>query len=343
MFFKKWVNAEFEWDDLLISEIGSWPKGLRVGILVFITVLTFIMGFYLCLNDLIQSYLTEKKIQEQYRAVQRENIIQNNLEQNKETLAFVEENTHRLNQQLPQSPEEASLLEELSLHAAQNGLEMQIFKPAAEENKEAWVERPLELLLVGHYHHLGAFLDSLSTMLRIVTLHDFSIKIKASEPKKLEIKLTAKTYWKDPNYEENRFQEKIEHDQFQHNEKEKKQTPHHYAAQHLRNPFELFISSLSENLQPAAVRNPNRVREPLEYYPLDALHMIGTIAKKGVRLGLVKDAQGMIHLVKEGNYLGQNFGCIEHIYENRLELKEWILNSEGKYEERKSKLGLNKR
>ena len=57
----------------------------------------------------------------------------------------------------------------------------------------------------------------------------------------------------------------------------------------------------------------NRVKEPLEEYPLDALRMVGTLSKKDEPWVIVKTTQGTVLLATIGNYMGENNGKIKRI------------------------------
>jgi type IV pilus assembly protein PilP len=53
-----------------------------------------------------------------------------------------------------------------------------------------------------------------------------------------------------------------------------------------------------------------RSREFLESYPLDTLRMVGTLQLGDTNFGLVQTADGLVHRVIPGNYMGQNDGRI---------------------------------
>lgn len=82
-----------------------------------------------------------------------------------------------------------------------------------------------------------------------------------------------------------------------------------------------------------------RRREPLESYPLDTLHMVGTLERGGLRYALLQ-ADKMVLRVKIGNYVGQNFGMITNVSESAVELKEIIQDPSGDWIERPAKLEL---
>ena len=66
--------------------------------------------------------------------------------------------------------------------------------------------------------------------------------------------------------------------------------------------------------------DPNRPREFLEQFPLDTMHMVGTLSSGGKTYGLVQTSDGLIHRVTVGNHLGQNYGRIASITSKALGL-----------------------
>ena len=100
-----------------------------------------------------------------------------------------------------------------------------------------------------------------------------------------------------------------------------------YTAQDLRDPFSASIDTEALSRAEASRPDADRPREPLESYPLDALDMVGTLGLTTDMTALVKDPDGVIHRVRVDNYMGQNFGRIIGIYEDRIELVELIQNA----------------
>jgi type IV pilus assembly protein PilP len=100
-----------------------------------------------------------------------------------------------------------------------------------------------------------------------------------------------------------------------------------FTAQNLRSPFEPLVGGAIEKVAKYAKLTPDskRPREALEAYPLDALRMVGTIARAGSIFALVQDNQGIVHRVGIGNYMGQNFGKIIKVTDKSIELEELIL------------------
>jgi len=111
--------------------------------------------------------------------------------------------------------------------------------------------------------------------------------------------------------------------------------PIEYAAFDMTDPFKPRKIEPPKNaaaiggVQP----DPNRRREPLEAYPLEALKMVGVLKQKEF-FGLVKTPDNNLFQVKTGNYLGQNFGRIVAVSDGSIKLKEIVQDSNGNWEEK---------
>ncbi|WP_456412714.1 pilus assembly protein PilP [Thiolapillus sp.] len=119
-----------------------------------------------------------------------------------------------------------------------------------------------------------------------------------------------------------------------------------YVGGNRRNPFvptedgtEVLVNTDTSGPRP----DPNRRKEELESYPLDALRMVGTLDQNQAVWALVQSPDGTIHRVKAGNYLGQNDGEIISIEEEKINVKELIPNGSGGYLERQASLTLGER
>ena len=85
----------------------------------------------------------------------------------------------------------------------------------------------------------------------------------------------------------------------------------------------------------------DRIREYLETFSLDTMDMVGTLDLGGTTYGLVQDADGLIHRVVPGNYLGQNDGRIVSISASEIQLIEIISDGIGGYIERDAAISLS--
>jgi type IV pilus assembly protein PilP len=111
----------------------------------------------------------------------------------------------------------------------------------------------------------------------------------------------------------------------------------------VRSPFAPDVPQVRVSDNPDAVQGPdaNRTREFLEQFPLDTLRMVGTLAIVDGTFGLVQTTDGLIHRVRVGNHLGQNFGRIMAISESDIQLVEIISDGIGGYLERPAAVALS--
>lgn len=118
-----------------------------------------------------------------------------------------------------------------------------------------------------------------------------------------------------------------------------------YSAADRRAPFEapvdVQLTMLDDSPQSDVEPDLDRPKEVLENYGLTELDMVGTLTSAGGNLfALIKDADGGIHRVRNGNYMGTNYGRIVGISETRVELLEIVPNGQGGWVERPRSLSL---
>lgn len=122
----------------------------------------------------------------------------------------------------------------------------------------------------------------------------------------------------------------------------KPQEPFAYAAEKLVDPFS------SRNLKSQAAQTAgagprpdlNRRKEPLEDYPLDALKMVGTLERGKQAWAVILAPDGTVHRAGVGSHMGQNFGTITRITEDKIDLVELVQGSLGDWIERPASVAL---
>jgi type IV pilus assembly protein PilO len=92
-----------------------------------------------------------------------------------EELAKAEEDFAHLLTLLPDQKEIPALLDTVSQLGAQVGLENILFQPQPERVYEFYAAIPIRLTLVGNYHKLGAFLDTMSKLNRILKVESLNM------------------------------------------------------------------------------------------------------------------------------------------------------------------------
>jgi len=121
------------------------------------------------------------------------------------------------------------------------------------------------------------------------------------------------------------------------------------AEKNSRDPFISFYKQRSEELvevkdtgltkeMEAEIRNRNR--EELEQFELDSLRMVGTLENADENWAIINDPDNTVHRVKVGNYMGRNIGKIINVFEDRIELREIVQDSNGRWDERQAAIVL---
>jgi type IV pilus assembly protein PilP len=108
-------------------------------------------------------------------------------------------------------------------------------------------------------------------------------------------------------------------------------TPYTYRAQDRRAPFTPTTPRREVKSKSDLAPDAGRASEPLETFPLDALRMVGTISRSGVTYALIQAPDDVIHRVRPGQHLGQNYGEIDDISEGGVLLTEIVPDGLGGY------------
>ncbi len=111
-----------------------------------------------------------------------------------------------------------------------------------------------------------------------------------------------------------------------------------FSIQRLAQSIKHDSSRVADN---AALLAPElaRRKEALESFPLDSVAMVGSLVREGKPVALLR-VDNLLYQVREGNYLGQNYGRITKITETELAVREIAQDASGEWVERPVKLQL---
>jgi type IV pilus assembly protein PilP len=120
--------------------------------------------------------------------------------------------------------------------------------------------------------------------------------------------------------------------------------PYAYGAKEAVDPFsqDKLLSQLVKAAETAPDPNKpdmQRPRELLEGYPLDTMHMVGTMQKAGVSYALVQIDRA-VYQVRAGQHIGQNFGIVTRVGDAAINIREVVQDAAGEWVERLAKLEL---
>lgn len=184
---------EIDVNDLDLENIGSWPLPVRIIACVLTLIVVLFLGYQFHLTGLQggydQAWQKEQDLKEQYRI---KSFQAANLGAYRQQMNDMERSFGALVKQLPSDTEVPGLLEDITFTGRGAGLQIEEIKLEAEKITEFYIELPISISVMGSYHDLGNFVSGVSSLSRIVTLHDFDIK--PVEGGLLKMMILAKTY-----------------------------------------------------------------------------------------------------------------------------------------------------
>ncbi len=195
------MNLEELQGHLEPNNIGSAPLSVRMSVISILFVAIIYAGFhFLTIDQLTQLDRHEKKEIEVKAEFKVKAGQAAKLDLYKEQLAEMRASFGALLRQLPEKTDVESLLVDVSQTGLASGLEIQKFKPSAEEKKGFYAELPITLEVIGSFHQMASFISGIAALPRIVTISDLKIEpLKLSSNKepeqgRLQMSATAKTY-----------------------------------------------------------------------------------------------------------------------------------------------------
>ncbi|MCK5728402.1 MAG: type 4a pilus biogenesis protein PilO [Methylococcales bacterium] len=188
--------SEVDWD---YRSAGSWPLEVKIFIIFIICCLLAGGGIYQFTLKQVDEWnkleATEADLRLKFESNQKQSA---NLTAYKKQLSEIEASLGNMIKQMPSKAEVAALLRKISNKAKEIGLEIQLFETQLPIKKEFYYEVPSQLEVLGTYEQVGFFISSLSTLPRIVTVHDVSIELQKIAQEtydgRLVMKAIIKTY-----------------------------------------------------------------------------------------------------------------------------------------------------
>ena len=112
--------------------------------------------------------------------------------------------------------------------------------------------------------------------------------------------------------------------------------PFKYMASNKRSPFEppVVLKRVDRKEGPKVTPNFNRIRQFLEQFAIGQLAMVGTLAQGPIVYGLIEDAEGGVHRVQQGDFIGGDHGEIQDVGDTSIELIEIVPDGTGGWVER---------
>ncbi len=169
----------------------------QLAVSVVVALLLCVGFYYFSYSDMLQQEKDKEArladLQKQIRALE---ATANKLPEFQREVQALEARLETLKRILPPEKEMPDLMRRVQYLAAQSSLKVAKFNPTAPKQSDFYQEVPISLELEGTYHNVGAFLDRVSRMSRLVNMGDVKIKAQ-SQPtinNTILIDATATTY-----------------------------------------------------------------------------------------------------------------------------------------------------
>jgi type IV pilus assembly protein PilO len=152
-------------------------RPVQIGIVAGVGIVLAVLFYIYCLKDRIQQLSDlQSEIQKLEESVQQTTAIKTRLKNYKTELAQLEERLAVLQSILPSEKETSSLLKNVQQMAAASNLKINRFEPQPLIPRDFYSDWPIEMIVEGNYHGLGAFFEKISQATRIIDVKNLTIK-----------------------------------------------------------------------------------------------------------------------------------------------------------------------
>jgi type IV pilus assembly protein PilO len=162
------------------NPLTKLPLAGQLGVSAVIAALLCGGFYYFWYSDALETQKKQEaklaELQKQIRALE---ATANKLPEFQREVQALEARLETLKRILPPEKEMPDLMRRIQYLAAQSSLSITKFNPAAVVQKDFFQEVPVNLDLQGTYHNLGAFLDRVSRMSRLVNVGNVKIKAQS--------------------------------------------------------------------------------------------------------------------------------------------------------------------
>lgn len=177
----------------LDKDIGAWPLAPRIAVLFAMFIGFLVAGWFLFwstqFDELDTKRTQEDKLKDDFLNKKRQAA---NLDEYRKQLAEIDRSFGALLRQLPNKSEMESLLIDINQAGLGRGLQFELFKPGAETIKDFYAQLPINIVVTGGYHDLGAFAGDVAKLARIVNLGD--LLVENLQGGQLKLTAVATTY-----------------------------------------------------------------------------------------------------------------------------------------------------
>ena len=185
---------ETDVSELDFNSIGVWPLPFRVLVLLALFVGILVGAYYFHVKDLNLQLDGVRNEEIRLRGVFEQKAFEAaNLDAYRNQMAEIESSFNALLSQLPKDTEVPGLLEDITEMGLGSSLNIQSITLLPEVASEYYIELPIHIVAIGSYHDIASFVSGVSSLPRIVTLHDYNLSA-INGAGVLRFEVIAKTY-----------------------------------------------------------------------------------------------------------------------------------------------------
>lgn len=183
-----------ELEDLELRNAGSWPAPARIAATALAFVLVLAVAWLAWLAPRSEALSADARTERQLADTRRtKTLLAAPLGAEQARRDALQADFSALLATLPTGTEVPGLLEDIARAALVHELTVERIELGVESPSELYFELPIEIVLTGTYHRIGAFAGAVAALSRVVTLHDFEVT-RATPVGDLRIAVLARTY-----------------------------------------------------------------------------------------------------------------------------------------------------
>jgi type IV pilus assembly protein PilO len=183
-------SRKTKYDIFIENKIIPIDAKKKIYILISILILPLVIFYFLLYKPNTEKIeALELQVQKSSEELKKVRMAARDLPKYQKELELAQSEFESTSVLLPKSQEIPNLLRNISDLGKGAGLDFLSFVPGPETPKDFYAEIPIDIKIKGPYHNLGAFLDTVSKLERIVTVNN--IKTENPEQGSGEMLLTS--------------------------------------------------------------------------------------------------------------------------------------------------------
>lgn len=193
--FKAFSNSV---NSLNKDNYGSAPLPVRIFLVLAIVAAILLGSWFFIINkkreEITSAETQQVTLLEKYKELESK---ARHLDAYKDQVAQMEVEFAELLNQLPKEKQVSELIRGINMVGSGSGIRFQDISEQDDVEQEFFIEQPIRITAIGEYHQFGDFMTGISTLPRIITMHDFELKNQKPSldvMPELQLVLNTKTY-----------------------------------------------------------------------------------------------------------------------------------------------------